>query len=70
MIYAILDKCDRCGYCVIECALDAIEVGKTINRILPERCNGCGACPKVCPLGVIVPVPRPAADAGTSKTAA
>ncbi len=70
MIYAILDKCDRCGYCVIECALGAIEVGKTINRILPERCNGCGACPKVCPLGVIVPVQRPAADAGTSKTAA
>ncbi|HOI11462.1 MAG TPA: 4Fe-4S binding protein [Myxococcota bacterium] len=62
-MYAILDGCDRCGMCVVECAVDAIEKGKDTNRILPERCTSCGACVPVCPLGVIVAVPPPGRDA-------
>ena len=62
-MFVILDKCDRCGFCIVECALNAIEMGKVINRIIPERCTSCGACVPVCPLGVIVEQPSQAKDA-------
>ena len=62
-MYVILDKCDRCGFCIVECALDAIEMGKKINRIIPEKCTSCGACVRVCPLGVIVERPAQERDA-------
>jgi ferredoxin len=62
-MYVILDKCDRCGFCIVECALDAIEMGMKINRILPEKCTSCGACVRVCPLGVIVERPAQGQDA-------
>ncbi len=62
-MYVILEKCDRCGFCIVECALGAIESGKKINRILPEKCTSCGACVPVCPLGVIVERPAQEKDA-------
>ena len=67
-MYVILDQCDRCGFCIVECALNAIEKGKKINRILPERCTSCGACVPVCPLGVIVQADGPATSASGPVT--
>ena len=61
-MYAILEGCDRCGMCIVECGVNAIEKGRTIHRIVPERCTSCGACVSVCPLGVIVEVPSPPKD--------
>jgi len=58
-MYVIKEGCDRCGYCVLECPLDAIEKTKPINRIVPEKCSDCGACVPVCPLKVIVRVDEP-----------
>jgi ferredoxin len=67
-MYHITADCDRCGFCVLECPCEAIEKGREINRILPEKCTECGACVDVCPLGVIVRRPvageSPAAPAG------
>ena len=67
-MYVILDKCDRCGFCIVECALDAIEKGKVINRIMPERCTSCAACVPACPLGVIVERPLREMDAPHDAT--
>ena len=53
-MYVITDDCDRCGYCLIECPLEAIEKGKTKHRILPERCTDCGACAEACPIDAIL----------------
>lgn len=55
-MYVITDRCDRCGYCLIECALDAIEKGRTKHVILPDKCTDCGACFEVCPVEAIVRV--------------
>jgi len=53
-MYIITDDCDRCGYCLIECALDAIEKGREKHTILQDRCTRCGACYEVCPIQAIV----------------
>lgn len=55
-MYVITDRCDRCGYCLIECALGAIAKGRVKHDIVPERCTECGACLEVCPVGAIVRV--------------
>lgn len=61
-MYVILEGCDRCGLCIVECGVDAIEKGRAIHRIVPERCTSCAACVPVCPLGVIVAVPSAPKD--------
>ena len=53
-MHVITGDCDKCGFCILECPVDAIEDGGAINRIVPEKCVECGACVPVCPLGVIV----------------
>ncbi len=53
-MHVIGRDCDKCGFCILECPVDAIEEGPEINRIVPEKCVECGACVPVCPLGVIV----------------
>lgn|GEM_PF-1856601 len=53
-MHAIGGDCDKCGFCVLECPVDAIEEGPAVYRIVPEKCVECGACVPVCPLGVIV----------------
>ena len=65
-MYVITDRCDRCGYCVLECALDAIEKGQVKHRILPDRCTDCGACIEVCPIEAIEKLAGPAVPTGTS----
>ncbi len=49
----------ECGHCARLCPHDAIEEGfseatwTASVRVLPSRCNGCGACVGVCPPRVI-----------------
>ena len=52
-MYVITDACDRCGYCVLECALDAIAKGRTKHTIVQDKCTRCGACFEVCPIEAI-----------------
>lgn len=53
-MFVITSDCDRCGYCLIECPLEAIEKGRVIHRILQPRCTECGACAEVCPVEAII----------------
>ena len=61
-MYVITSACDRCGFCLLECALDAIEPGQSVHRIVQERCTRCGACHEVCPIDAIDRVPEEAAS--------
>lgn len=53
-MHVIGPECDKCGFCVLECPVEAIEEGPETFRIVPEKCVECGACVPACPLGVIV----------------
>jgi NADH-quinone oxidoreductase subunit F len=59
-MYVIDDSCDRCGFCLIECALEAISKGRTKHTILQDKCTRCGACYEVCPIQAIVLTEEPA----------
>lgn len=44
------DECTVCNLCVDErCQVGAIEEGDTANRIIREKCIGCGLCITTCP---------------------
>jgi NAD-dependent dihydropyrimidine dehydrogenase PreA subunit len=60
-VHVIGRDCDKCGFCIFECPVDAIEEGPEINRIVPEKCVECGACVPACPLAVIVERADPSA---------
>ncbi len=60
-MYLITDLCDRCGYCLIECALEAIQKGRTKHTIVQEKCTRCGACYEVCPIQAILLQDEPVA---------
>ena len=44
-----LDKCIRCGKCFRNCKFDAIKDYKVDSL----KCEGCGVCKLVCPVGAI-----------------
>jgi len=48
--YSIVeDKCKRCGICVINCPVKAINGDKESGfSIVPEKCVKCGRCLDVC----------------------
>lgn len=46
------DKCIQCGKCVSHCHFKAIEN----FQVIPYRCEGCGVCEFVCPVGAITMV--------------
>jgi electron transport complex protein RnfB len=44
--------CQSCGKCKNErCQVNAIEAGEDFNRVVAERCIGCGLCVSTCPQG-------------------
>ena len=44
------DKCSFCGTCLDKrCQVGAIEEGDDANRVIRERCIGCGLCVSTCP---------------------
>jgi ferredoxin len=53
MAYVILDTCNRCGLCVEECPIDAIEPGEPIF-VINEMCCEFQECVAVCPEEAIV----------------
>ncbi len=54
-----------CNTCIEHCDKKAISSQKTLHanqapRVLPEKCDGCGACFRSCPVGaVIIEYPKP-----------
>ncbi|MBI5486741.1 MAG: 4Fe-4S binding protein [Deltaproteobacteria bacterium] len=53
-MHVIGKDCDKCGFCILECPVEAIVDAGPVNRVVPEKCVECGACVPVCPLQVIV----------------
>ena len=46
--------CSGCEICIDRCIFKAIEAvelddGKTVMRVIPEKCMGCGVCQVTCP---------------------
>ncbi len=55
-----LDKCVRCGICLTNCPIEAIDWVKTDGGYVPKintKCNQCGTCVKLCPCKAIEPLP-------------
>jgi ferredoxin len=56
----------ECGVCVPRCPRGAIVEGfaretyTAFVKVLPERCNGCGACVGICPPQVVTVEATPA----------
>jgi heterodisulfide reductase subunit A len=49
------EVCSGCGYCVANCAYEAISLDpkKRVARVNEVLCEGCGACAATCPSGAI-----------------
>ncbi len=48
--YILPDKCEGCGICLRNCAVDAITGGKRMVHVIDqEKCIKCGTCLNVCP---------------------
>jgi len=46
--------CTRCGICVLDCPVGALEMTSTGPVLMwPTLCGGCGLCEDVCPGGAI-----------------
>ena len=49
-----LQLCNRCGHCVEQCPVSAVEMkadGPSIVR--PRECTYCALCEEICPEGAI-----------------
>lgn len=51
MTYTITSECIMCGACEAECAESAISAGDDIYMIDAAKCQDCGNCAEVCPVG-------------------
>jgi len=49
-------KCVMCCECTLICKKEAINISEITGKahINYKRCNGCGACVKVCPVKAVV----------------
>ncbi|MCK4717535.1 MAG: 4Fe-4S binding protein [Thermoplasmata archaeon] len=59
------DKCISCGKCLEHCRFNAITHD---YDILPHKCEGCGVCEYVCPVGAISLVERKSGAVYRSNT--
>ena len=48
-----LEKCTKCGLCVIYCPEAAIEMTDEGSKVDYNYCKGCGICANECPVGAI-----------------
>ena len=48
-----LEKCTKCGLCVIYCPEAAIEMTDEGSKVDYDYCKGCGICGNECPAGAI-----------------
>jgi MinD superfamily P-loop ATPase len=54
MVYQINEStCVRCGACVGNCPISAIEQKEDKYTINPNKCKGCGVCESTCPISAI-----------------
>lgn len=48
--YILPDKCEGCGICFRNCAVEAIAGGKRLVHVIDQdKCIKCGVCLEVCP---------------------
>ncbi|MHA1595991.1 MAG: 4Fe-4S binding protein [Candidatus Baldrarchaeia archaeon] len=47
------ELCGLCFGCAASCPQNAIRVTETRIVVEEEKCNSCGICVKVCPVGAI-----------------
>jgi len=47
--------CWQCGICINSCPIEAISRNRATGAVIvdEEKCNGCGQCQLVCPIGMI-----------------
>ncbi|NLE99389.1 MAG: 4Fe-4S dicluster domain-containing protein [Anaerolineales bacterium] len=49
-----LERCDRCGACVVGCVAKAVEMGPDGPYFArPSDCTYCARCDALCPQGAI-----------------
>jgi len=57
------DECTVCNTCIDErCQVGAIEEGDDANRIIREKCIGCGLCVTTCPSEAIMLIRKDASE--------
>lgn len=54
-MYTITDACTRCGKCLPECPIDAVEPGAP-TYVITDLCCDFAECVVVCPEDAIVPL--------------
>ena len=47
------EQCQKCGICVKNCPIGAIEAADKRQAVISEKCVECGICKKVCPTEAI-----------------
>lgn len=52
-MHVVPSKCVKCGACIKECPVDAIEERDGEYYINPDRCIQCGRCKDACPIEAI-----------------
>lgn len=67
MPFLILDTCERCGECLPECPISAIQVGDPIY-IIDNTCCDFEECVAVCPMEAIMEVSKLETDIHESET--
>lgn len=58
LTYAVTDRCQGCGACLLTCPTHAIRPGEAHPLVvLAHRCTSCGECVEVCPVDAITEGP-------------
>ena len=59
--YTVTENCQNClgKACINACKFGAIEAGRLLSHIDPQKCKECGRCAQACPYNAIAHLKRP-----------